>query len=189
MNITTKTSYYEFFRLWEIYKFEDRMEELFENVKKYPLPKKMDVNFEELTFGHLRRLQTEITTPAEMFTKPFEILLDMKPRRIMKLKAVDALRFVLHVKDHLEGVVKLFQTIQYKPSEEEVRAGIDKLSGGFFDTADWYARRMGITNHDEVDDVRWGIIYLAKRKDFEEYQFQERYRKVIEQKHKQQRHG
>ena len=189
MQITTKTSYYDFFRLWQTYRFEDRMEELFENVRKYPLPKKMDVNFEELTFGYLRRLQTEITTPADIFTKPFEILLDMKQKKYMKMKAVDCLRFVLHVKDNLEAIVKLFGAIQYQPNEDEIRAGINKLSGGFFDTADWYARRMGITNHNEVDKVRWGIIYLAKKKDFEEYQFQENYRKVIEQKHKQQRHG
>lgn len=189
MQITTKTSYYDFFRLWQIYRFEDRMEELFENVEKYPLPKKLDVNFEELTFGHLRQLQTEMSSSADIFTKPFEILLGMKPKKYMRLKAVDCLRFVLHVKNNLEAVVKLFQTIQYKPTDDEMRAGINKLSGGFFDTADWYARRMGITNHDEVDTVRWGIIYLAKKKDFEEYQFQENYRKVIEQKHKQQRHG
>ena len=105
------------------------------------------------------------------------------------MKAFDCLRFVLHVKDNLEAVVKLFEAIQYKPSDDEIKAGINKLSGGFFDTADWYARRMGITNHDEVDNVKWGIIYLSKKKDFEEYKFQENYRKVIEQKHKQQRHG
>lgn len=189
MQITTKTTYLEFFRLWEKYRFEDRIEELFDNVRKYPLPKNLDVNFEELTFGYLRRLQIEIVSSADMFTKPFEILLGLNQRKYMKMKAVDCLRFVLHVKDNLEAIVKLFQAIQYKPSDDEIKAGIYKLSGGFFDTADWYARRMGITNHDEVDNVKWGIIYLAKKKDFEEFQFQESYRKVIEQKHKQQRHG
>lgn len=184
MQITTKTTYEEFFFLLQVFRFEDRLEELFDNVRKYPLPKKLEVDFDEMTFGHLRRLQSEIKNTGEMFTKPFEILLNLPPKKYMRMKAIDCLRFVLHVKESLEAIVLLFEKIQHKPSEDEVKAGIHKLSGGFFHTADWYARRMGITNHDDVDGVKWGIIYLAKQKDFEEYQFQENYRKVIEQKYK-----
>lgn len=184
MKITTDTTYNEFFFLLSVFRFEDKLEELFDNIKDRPLIKQFDINFEDLTFGQLRRLQTEMTNSGEMFTKPFEIIFDLKEAEYMKMKAVDCLRFVLHTKQSLEAIVDLFDKIQHKPSEDELRAGINKLGGGFFHTADWYARRMGITNHDDVDKVKWGIIYLSKKKDFDEYVFQENYRKVIEQKNK-----
>lgn len=182
MKVTRKTKYGEFLILIE-HSCSD-IEEGLKRIEKFNLSDLFSVNFEDLTFGKLRELQEQIRTTKDIFHKPFEILLNIPPEEYKEMKAVDCIRFVLHVKSSLEEITKLFDSIQSKPTEEEIKAGINKLSGGFFATADWYARRMGITNHDDVDNVKWGIIYLAKKKDSEEYQFQERYRKVIEQKHK-----
>ncbi len=102
----------------------------------------------------------------------------------MEEKAVDCLRFVWQVKTELEKITKLFNAIQHKPTAEEVQAGVDKLSHGFFGTADWYARRMGITDHEEVFQTNWMRIYQAMKIDFDNNQFERNYRRIIEQKAK-----
>lgn len=185
MQITTKTSYKKFLLAVEIFRLtENDLDQIFEKVKDRPLKDEFNVNFDSLPFGKLCQLQS-MQTGADLFIQSFWILLEMGEEEIMKEKAVDCLRFIWLVKNELERITKLFNAIQHKPTAEEIQAGIDKLNHGFFGTADWYARRMGITDHEQVFQTNWMRIYQAMKIDFDNSKFERNYRKVIEQKSKQ----
>ena len=66
--------------------------------------------------------------------------------------------------------------MEYQPTPEEVQAGYYKmnLNLGEFPTLDWYARRMGIADHDEVLKVGWVRIFACKKIDHENQLFQKR---------------
>ncbi|MDH6354531.1 hypothetical protein M2132_000859 [Dysgonomonas sp. PH5-45] len=184
MQITTKTSYKDFLLMVEIFHLGDKeLTEIFERVKDHPLPQEFDVDFDSLVFGQLCQLQ-QMKTVGDLFVNSFYILLKMPEAELMQHTAADCLRFIWHVKTQLERITELFSAIHYKPSPEEVRAGIEKMNHGFFGTADWYARRMGITDHEEVFQTNWMRIYKAMKIDFENNRFEQNYRKVIEQKNK-----
>ena len=184
MQITTKTNYLDFLCSVNVFKLKEKdIETIFKNIKDRPLIKEFDKNFEELIFGQLCDLQ-QMETMEDLFLKPFKIILDMDRKVLMKHKAVDCLRFVLYVKEWLEKITKLFKSIEYKPSGEEIQAGIKSLNHGFFGTADWYARRMGIADHEEVFQTNWMRIYSTLKIDHENNRFEKNYRKVIDKKRK-----
>ena len=85
---------------------------------------------------------------------------------------MEVVRFVGWVVSEVERINKLFDKIQAKPTAKEQRAGVERLDFGLFGMIDWYARRMGIQNHDEVFQVPWARIYKcmdmdAKTRDYE----------------------
>lgn len=162
----------------------DTIDNLFERLKHYPLCDMLRISFNELKFKQLIDLQTKIETVNDMIFVPLEIVHDLKQEDVIQLSAFDCLRFALHTKDELERITKLFKTIEYKPTSNEVKAGINMISHGFFGTIDWYARRMGITDHDEVTDLKWVRIYKCLEIDFYNNKFERNYRKVLEQNNK-----
>ncbi|MFV0469745.1 MAG: hypothetical protein ACK5MK_12555 [Dysgonomonas sp.] len=184
MQITTQTSYKEFLLMVEVFHLgEKEMEQIFDKVKDYPLKKEFDFSFDDMEFGKLCQLQS-MKTGADLFVQSFWILLEIAESDLLMHRAVDCLRFVLHVKTQMERITKLFNAIQYTPSSDEMLAGIGKLNHGFFGTADWYARRMGITDHEQVFQTNWMRIYKAMKIDFDNNNFEQNYRRVIEQKSK-----
>jgi hypothetical protein len=60
-----------------------------------------------------------------------------------------------------------------------MRAGIDRLNFGVFGLIDWYARRMGITDHDEVLKVPVLRVYQCLKMDKEQQEYENRLAKVI----------
>ena len=58
-----------------------------------------------------------------------------------------------------ERINKIFQRAEIKPTAEEQLAGIERLRFGLFGMIDSYARRMGISNHDDVMNVSWMKVY------------------------------
>ena len=72
------------------------------------------------------------------------------------------------------------QTIQMfcNPTAEEIRAGINKMNFGVFGMIDWYARRMGITDHEEVMSVPWVRVYKCLDMDSQTNEYHKRLTKI-----------
>lgn len=165
--------------------FEIKQEALLqylEQIKHHPLPVGWSVRFDDLKFRELIDFQERIKTFEDLMFLPLLRLFGLNRRAVLISSAFDVLRFALYVKDELERITKLFNAIRYTPSAEEVRAGIHKLNHGFFGTIDWYARRMGYRNHDEVVEVNWTVIYQCLKIDYENNQFQRRYRMQMQRR-------
>jgi hypothetical protein len=111
-------------------------------------------------------------------------LTGLKPERVASRPAIEVLGIVNMVKDEMERIGKLFQSLNSEKTSEEMSAGIDKLNFGTFGIVDWYAKRMGIIDHNEVFATPWARIYQCMKIDHENNEFEKRYRKVIEQRSK-----
>lgn len=157
---------------------------LFDRLKTYPIPNIFFISFNELKFKQLIDLQTGVRTFDDLLFVPFNVIHDLSKEDILTMSAFDCIRFALYAKDELERITNLFKDIEYKASPEEQRAGIGKLSHGFFGTIDWYARRMGISDHDIVTEFQWVRVYKCLKIDFDNNNFEKRYRQVINQQNK-----
>lgn len=143
-------------------------------------------NLNGITFGQLCQLQ-EIKDVAQMFVRVPKILLDIDEAQVMRARAVDVVRLTGWVAQEMKRINGLFEKIRRTPKSQEVRAGIDKLNHGMFGTADWYAKRMGITDHEEVMSVSWLRIYQCMKIDHDNALYEERLQKVYENDRKQRR--
>ena len=89
----------------------------------------------------------------------------------------DVFGFLSFVKEELERINKLFGDIKQTYSKEEEAAGVRDLDFGSFGVLDWYARRMGITNQNDVRDVAWVRIYQCMKNDNMQSEFERRLHK------------
>lgn len=144
---------------------------------KRPVPQ----NLQSVTFGTLTQLQQAPTDNDYYKTccKLVSILMDVPAEIVGSRSAQQVLGIVNMVKDEMERIGKLFQSLQTGKSSEELMAGIDKLDFGAFGLVDWYAQRMGIVDHEEVFRTPWQRIYQCMRIDHEQGEFEKRYRDII----------
>ena len=89
----------------------------------------------------------------------------------------DVFGFLSFVTKELEKINKLFSDIKQTFSKEEEAAGIKELDFGSFGVLDWYARRMGITNQNDVRDVAWVRIYQCMKNDNMQSEYERRLQK------------
>lgn len=138
------------------------------------------------TFGMLTKLQQAADNNDYFKTCCALVseLTGLKPERVASRPAIEVLGIVNMVKDEMERIGKLFQSLNSEKTSEEMSAGIDKLNFGTFGIVDWYAKRMGIIDHNEVFATPWARIYQCMKIDHENNEFEKRYRKVIEQRSK-----
>ncbi len=170
---------------------EDKIEVFLSDMKNYHLPeiftptdKNGNKGFNILKFRQLIDLQEKIKTFNDLLFVSFDVIHGLKQEDIINLSAFDCLKFALYTKSELERITKLFKAIEYKPTSEEIKAGIGKINHGFFGTIDWYARRMGISDHDQVVELNWVRIYECLKIDFDNNRFEKRYRQVVSQQQK-----
>lgn len=190
MKIDKNTTLAEFIFFIDVFNInEKKIDGLFEKLESYPIPDLLNKSFNELKFKQLIELQSGIKTFHDLIFVSFDVVYDLKQKDIMNLSAFDCLKFAFYAKDELERITKLFKDIEYKPTAEEEKAGIKNISHGFFSTIDWYARRMGIHNHDEVVELNWLRIYQCLKIDSDNNRFEKRYRQVINQQNKIKRNG
>ena len=88
------------------------------------------------------------------------------------------------IQSEMERIGKLFASLHSERTSEEVNAGIDRLDFGTFGIVDWYAKRMGIVDHEDVFKTPWVRVYQCLKIDHENMEFEKRYRKIIEQRSK-----
>lgn len=140
-----------------------------------------------LTFGELLSLQEidGLNNGDSIVTLARVILKTRRPKRwLLRSRCDRVFGFVAFVTRELERIGKLFKAIEHIPSEDEVAAGINDLDFGPFGLVDWYARRMGITNHDDVLSVAWLRVYQCMKMDAERDDYERRFRDVINAKYK-----
>lgn len=141
-----------------------------------PCPQDLnDITFEQL--ATLWDLKEE-----NAITLPLQVLMGLDEPQIAMTATLEAMGFLNMVYKELAMINGAFAACNTPPTQEEKMAGIDKLSFGAFGMADWYARRMGMTNHDEAFATKWTRIYQCYKNDKEVERFQKRYHDIISKK-------
>lgn len=93
------------------------------------------------------------------------VLLGIPAHKLLRLKATEVILFVAWVMGEVERINKLFSKLQVKRTDDEIKAGFDKIDNGAFGLIDWYAKRMGIHDHEEAQKVSWLIVYQCMKID------------------------
>ncbi|MEE1324916.1 MAG: hypothetical protein U0K19_04970 [Bifidobacteriaceae bacterium] len=131
----------------------------------------------DLTLGQLIQLES-IGAEKGVFAAIAVVLLGKDEAWAAKAPAMEMLglrNMVVKEQNHIAG---LFQSLSHEPDAAEVMAGIDKLNFGMFGLADWYARRMGISDHDEAFNTPWLRIWQCRKNDHDEAEYQKRLQKI-----------
>ena len=110
-----------------------------------------------------------------------EIVLGMGKAEADKCRATEVVAFLSWIGRQVKRINRLFEQVQTKPTAKEKQAGVDNLQFGLFGILDWYAKRMGITNHDDVLTVPWLRIYKCMEMDNKVEQYQRRYNEITMQ--------
>lgn len=130
-----------------------------------------------MTLGQMLDLQ-ECKNGEDIFYRTCEVLLGMSRKEVDDAKAVEVVCFTGWVAGRIIWINSLFEGIKLSPTNEQVKAGIMKLNFGVFGMIDWYAKRMGITDHDDVLGVTWMRIYKCMEIDNKSEAFNRRLQKV-----------
>lgn len=106
-------------------------------------------------------------------------LLGMSGDETAEADAAEVVMFCGWVIGRLDDINKLLQSVNVQHTSEQMRAGVERLNFGVFGLIDWYARRMGISDHDEVLKVPVLRVYQCLKMDAEQQEYEKRLAKVI----------
>ena len=139
-----------------------------------------------VTFGMLTQLQNAPKDNDYLRTccALVSTLTGVDERIVASRRAYDVLGIVNMIQSEMERIGKLFQSLQTDHTSDEQAAGIDRLEFGTFGIVDWYAKRMGIIDHEEVFNTPWARIFQCMKIDHEQGEFEKRYRKILENRSK-----
>ena len=156
-----------------------------------PPPKKFykrDVpdSLQMVTFGMLTQLQNAPKDNDYLRTccALVSTLTGVDERIVASRRAYDVLGIVNMIQSEMGRIGKLFQSLQTDHTSDEQAAGIERLEFGTFGIVDWYAKRMGIIDHEEVFNTPWARIFQCMKIDHEQGEFEKRYRKILENRSK-----
>ena len=156
-----------------------------------PPPKKFykrDIpdSLQMVTFGMLTQLQNAPKDNDYLCTccALVSTLTGVDERIVASRRAYDVLGIVNMIQSEMERIGKLFQSLQTDHTSDEQAAGIERLEFGTFGIVDWYAKRMGIIDHEEVFNTPWARIFQCMKIDHEQGEFEKRYRKILENRSK-----
>lgn len=137
--------------------------------------KEVPATLNMITYGQLDDL-SRISTDSDPAARVFKILMDIEAPLVYQMNVFDVFGFLNFAKEEVKRINKLFADIAPSHTTEELAAGIEDLNFGTFGVIDWYARRMGITNQDEVYSVAWVRIYTCMKNDNEQNNYERRLR-------------
>lgn len=140
-------------------------------------------SLDNMTIGQMIRL-SDCKNGVDMFYRICDVLLDLPREAVDICWAVDVVRFCGWVLGRVKKINALFDSVKSKPTQQERMAGIDDLKFGVFGLVDWYALRMGITDHEEVMSVTWGRVYKCLEMDMKKREFEKRLIKVYDDEHR-----
>ena len=171
------------FLRWESLLCEEQKEQL----KRVECPAKMwgkpVPSLNELTLEELAQLWDVTNTPA-LFYAIGRILFGKGERAVNRADTLAFVGVVNRVAEEVQRINALWEAIPTYHSPEEVQAGCNALKFGIFGIADWYARRMGMHDHDEAFATKWMRIYQCMRNDAEEAAYRRRLNDIIVNKSK-----
>lgn len=179
-NLARITSYGEFLVLLQCCS-EEHTTELMEKLSHAEKPaficgKEVPDNLNMITYGTLDDLG-RISPNDDAASRVLNILFDIDPVDVYQVNVFDVFGVLYFVKNEVNRINNLFSSIKVSHTSEEISAGIDNLNFGTFGVVDWYARRMGITNQDEVYSVSWVRIYTCMKNDNEKSEYESRLHK------------
>lgn len=180
-------SYWEFLVLYPCCR-KNHQKELMEQLKAAPRPSvigkhEVPANLNGLSYGMLDDLQNVAKDKEkDPAIECMGLLLDMTPAEVFAANVVDVFGFINFITEELRKINSLFARIKVKYSSEELQAGVKELDFGSFGVLDWYARRMGIVNQNDVRDVAWVRIYTCMKNDADQNNYERRLRKQYEKK-------
>lgn len=124
-----------------------------------------------LTLEQLARLW-RIRTEEDLFREGCVVVLGEAEDGWENTPLLSALGAANMISEELPKVMRKWDEAHGEPSAEEAMAG--SLDLGIFGIADWYARRMGIGNHDEVFSTPWVRIWQCMYNDRLSAEYQDR---------------
>ena len=162
--------------------------EVVEQMKKMPPPMyvgghKVPESLNDLTIGELLSLQG-IGDVKDCLFAVCRVLFGMNEKDVLATSAEDVISLSAWVAKEVERISKLFVSTSVPPTDEERQAGVEDLNFGMFGILDYFALRMGITNHEEVERVPWVRVYKCMEMDAEKTKYERRLRKVIQERSK-----
>ncbi|MDR2066109.1 MAG: hypothetical protein LBP85_10445 [Prevotellaceae bacterium] len=144
----------------------------------------IDILSERFTFG--QRLEfnrlSELTYDHQIIEAVIYVLYEIKVKPEYYVSVYG------HVKDVLTKLNiwnEKEKALQYEPTPEEIRAGINQISDKLkeFATVDAIAKRMHIS-HDDSLKLPYSTVYMMLLADFEHSKFERRLSKIYENKYK-----
>ena len=132
-----------------------------------------------LTYGQLTDIRTAIDC-EDPIAELLHIVIGADYPQIYQFNAVDVFGVANFCKREIERINKIFSSIKVHYSSNEIAAGVKDLDFGPFGVLDWYAKRMGITNQNEVRDIAWVRIYNCMKNDAEQNNYERRLRKQFQ---------
>lgn len=139
--------------------------------------KRVPDSLNDITIGQLIMLQY-ISTDDDFMLKPASIIMGIQDEVLLNEQAEKVIGFSYWVAKELERINKLFKNTSISPTQEEKQAGVEKLNFGSFGIIDWFAQRMGITDHSEVENVPWVRIYKCLDMDAKRFVYERRLREI-----------
>lgn len=112
------------------------------------------------------------------------VVAGIDPKDLDREQAVKVIGLINFIQSELHRIADLFKQLKPNYTKEERQAGVEDLDFGIFGTIDWYAQRMGITDHDEVLKVPWLHIWQCSKIDKEHHEYQQRYQETLYQNSK-----
>lgn len=163
---------------WEPYLEDDQINAL----KEVECPARVGLteapqDLNDLTLGELIQLEA-IGAEKGVFCAIAEILLGKDAEWAMKAPALPMLGLRNMVVKEQDRIAGLFQSLAREPDIAEIRAGIESLNFGMFGLADWYARRMGISDHDEAFNTPWLRVWQCRKNDLDEAEYMKRLQEI-----------
>lgn len=135
-------------------------------------------NLNALSIGQLIDL-SKLADSNDSLYSVAEVVMGLKREDVAKARAVDVVMLVGWVTSEVEKINKLFEAADTnKPTATEKKAGIDTLRFGLFGMLDWYAVRMGISDHDKVLQTPWLRIYKCMEMDNKRRAYEVRLQKI-----------
>jgi hypothetical protein len=135
-----------------------------------------------LTYG--QRVELANLAAKNVLSLPFSVLLGKGETWVAEQPVCEVYGFSRMVVRGLEQIAQRdSNTFRHTPTDDERRAGIDKLNFGYMGTIDTVARRMGIS-YEEVLRLPEVEVFQMLWIDYETAQYERRLRKIKEKKEK-----
>ena len=152
------------------------------DIKRFARPryvggKRTPENLNLITMGALIAI-THASTAQDAFFLPCKHILGLTDEQVNNALAVDVVSFAGWVAAQMDYINDMFKNLHREYTAEERQAGVEKLRFGVFGLVDWYAVRMGIHDHEEVERMPWIRIYECMRIDMERDAYQRRLQKI-----------
>lgn len=141
-------------------------------------------NLDHITLIQLHRLRG-IKNDITCFSTLIDVILGIPYEKVVKAPAYIVISAGAWIMKELERISRAFSAIKTSYTAEELSAGVKSLDFGYYGMADCYARRMGITDPDEVmNNVPWLKIWHAMKMDNDIDKYRRRLQNVYKEKSK-----